>query len=80
MISLSDKSSGASIGTLTESQLQILVDQLEETDLDDQDYFIDRRTIDLIKAIGADYAAVVDVLERAVGDRDAVDIVWSRSL
>jgi hypothetical protein len=79
MISLSDKASGASIGTLTESQLQILVDQLEETDLDDQDYFIDRRTIDMIKTIGADYAALVDVLERAVGDRDAVDIVWSRS-
>jgi hypothetical protein len=79
MISLSDKASGASIGTLTESQLQILVDQLEETDLDDQDYFIDRRTIDMIKTIGADYAAVIDVLERALGDRDAVDIVWSRS-
>ncbi len=50
MISLSDKSSGASVGTMTESQLQILADQLEETDLDDQDYFIappdDRHTQD----------------------------------
>jgi len=79
MISLSDKSSGASVGTMTESQLQILADQLEETDLDDQDYIIDRRTIEMIKTIAADYAAVVDILERALSNREGVAIAWSRS-
>ena len=79
MISLSDESSGAPIGTLTDSQLQILVDQLEETDLDDRDYYIDRPTIDILKAIAADYGAVIELLERALGERDGVDVVWSRS-
>ncbi len=78
MIAVSDKTSGASLGSITESQLQILVDQLEETSLEDQDYYIDRQTIDVIKAVARDYAAVVDMLERALGDRDGVDIVWSR--
>ena len=79
MIDITDKTSGASFGSITESQLQILVDHLEETSLDDQDYYIDRRTIDMIKAVAEDYAAVLAMLERALGDRDGVDIVWSRS-
>ena len=79
MISVSDKASGTDVGTITDAQLQILIDHLEETDLDDQDYFIDRRTIDMIKAVAADYGAVVGMLERALGDRDGVDIVWSRT-
>ena len=79
MISVSDKASGTDVGTITDAQLQILIDHLEETDLDDQDYFIDRRTIDMIKAVAADYEAVVGLLERALGDRDGVDIVWSRT-
>jgi hypothetical protein len=77
VISVSDKASGASLGSITESQLQVLVDHLEETSLDDQDYYIDRRTIDLIKAVAQDYAIVVELLERALGDREGVDIVWS---
>jgi hypothetical protein len=79
MIAVSDKESGASIGSITDAQLQILVDHLEETDLKDQDYYIDRRTINMIKTVAVDYAAVLDMLERAIGDRDAVDIVWARS-
>jgi hypothetical protein len=79
MIAVSDKESGASIGSITDSQLQILVDHLEETDLEDQDYYIDRRTINMIKTVAADYAAVLNMLERALGDRDGVDIVWARS-
>jgi hypothetical protein len=44
MIAVSDKTSGASLGSITESQL----------------------------------ATVLEMLERALGDRDGVDIVWSR--
>jgi hypothetical protein len=78
MIAVSDKTSGASLGSITESQLRILVDHLEETSLDDQDYYIDRRTIDVMKAVALDYATVLEMLERALGDRDGADIVWSR--
>jgi len=79
MISISDKASGAEIAAITEAQLQILVKHLEETDVDDQDYYIDQRTIDLIKAAAADYATVVEMLERALGEGESVDIVWTRS-
>ena len=79
MISITDKGSCVDIGSITEAQLQILVKHLGETDLDDQNYYIDRRTIDMIKAVAADYAAVLEMLERALGDRDGVDIAWTRS-
>jgi len=79
MIAVSDKASGASLGSITESQLQILVDHLEETSLDDQDYFIDRGTIDIIKAVAQDYVVLLEMLDRALGDRDGVDIAWTRS-
>ena len=78
MIAISNKESKESVGSITDSQLQILIDHLEKTDPDDQDYYIDRRTIDLISSAAADYAAVVTMLERALGDRESVDIVWSR--
>ena len=79
MIAVSNKESGESVGSLTDSQLQILINHLVKTDPDDQDYYIDRRTIDLIKAVAADHVSVVEMLERALGDRDGVDIVWTRS-
>ena len=79
MITISNKESNESVGSITDSQLQVLIDHLEKTDPDDQDYYIDRRTIDLIKTAAADYAAVLNILEAALGDREGVDIVWSRS-
>ena len=79
MITVSNKESNESVGSITDSQLQILINHLVKTDPDDQDYYIDRRTIDLIKAVAADHVSVVEMLERALGDRDGVDIVWTRS-
>ncbi len=70
MIAVSNKESGEPVDSITDSQLQILITHLVKTDPDDQDYYIDRRTIDLIKAVAADHASVVEMLERALGDRD----------
>ena len=77
MIELYDNDTGTALGEISEGQLQFLIDQLEETSTADQDYYIDRRTIDMIKAVALDYAAVLELLERALGDREGVDIVWS---
>ena len=79
MIAVSNKESNEPVGSITDSQLQILINHLVKTDHDDQDYYIDRRTIDMIKKVAADYAAVIETLEAALGDREGVDIVWSRS-
>ena len=77
MITLRDKESGNPIGTITEAQLQFLADQLEEEWDEDADYWLDQSTIDLLAERGAD-DALVDLLRRAMGDRDEMEITWSR--
>jgi len=77
MITLRDKESGNPIGTITEAQLQFLADQLEEEWAEDADYWLDQSTIDLLAERGAD-DALVDLLRRAMGDRDEMEITWSR--
>ena len=50
------KEDGSFIGTLSESDLKFLIDQLEEEDESDDDYFIDGSTIDLLTENGASEA------------------------
>jgi hypothetical protein len=69
--------SGASVGEITERQLECLVDTLEEESSTDHDYYIDAATIDVIEQAGAD-ADLVAILRRALGSREGVDISWSR--
>lgn len=47
MIKVSDKDTGAPIGTITEQQLKFLQDQLEEESREDQDYYINENTVDM---------------------------------
>jgi hypothetical protein len=78
MITLKEKDSGRWLGTLTESQLQFLQEQLEEEDQEDQDYWINRATLDLFCDNGAD-PALVEMLDQAMGDREEIEILWARS-
>ncbi|HEY6357649.1 MAG TPA: hypothetical protein VIX35_05370, partial [Vicinamibacterales bacterium] len=77
-ITLTEAGSGELIGRLTESQLQCLVDVLEEESADDRDYYIDTATIDLLASVGAD-ADLVEMLRRALGSRDGVEIAWAKA-
>ncbi len=77
MIKISDKETGAAIGTITEQQLQFLIDQLEEESLTDQDYYINKLTLDMFEERDAD-AQLVAMLRTALGDRVDMEIVWSR--
>jgi hypothetical protein len=47
-----------------------------ETEADD-DYFIDRRTIDLLESAGAD-SGLLRVLRGAVGEKEGVEIHWAK--
>lgn len=78
MIQLHDKETGVFVGTITEAQLQFLIDQLEEESTDDTDYYIDQATLDLFTEAGAD-AALLALLRQALGRRDGMEIVWSRT-
>jgi len=78
MVQLYDKQTGAEVGTLTDDQFQYLVDQLEEESSDDDDYYLNRTTVDLLESGGAD-PELVQVLRNALGDREEMDIRWTRS-
>jgi len=77
MIDLYDIATNQLIGSITEADLQVLVDALEEESLDDHDYYISAATIDVI-ADGRATEHLVKVLRTALGSKDGVDIRWQR--
>jgi hypothetical protein len=76
MVELYDTQSGTLIGTITTAQLRYLIDQLEEEDSEDQDYYIDRATLDWFEEHGADQA-LSTLLREALGTRDGMEIRWT---
>ena len=78
MIQLYEKETGVFVGTITEAQLQFLIDQLEEESADDTDYYIDQATLDLFEEVGAE-ADLLALLRQALGPREGIEIVWSRA-
>lgn len=78
MIHLHDKDTGAWIGTITEDNLQFLIDRLEEESGKDQDYYINETTLDIFEKGGAD-TAFVSLLRSAFNGRTEMEIRWSRT-
>jgi processive 1,2-diacylglycerol beta-glucosyltransferase len=77
MIDIYDNTTSELIGTITEADLKVLQDHLEEESLDDQDYYIDRATIDVI-GDGQATEHLMAVLRKALGDKASIDIRWQR--
>jgi hypothetical protein len=77
MIDLYNVSTNQLIGSITEADLQVLVDALEEESEEDQDYYIDLATIGVI-ADGRATTHLVGLLRGALGSSDGVDIRWER--
>ena len=65
------------VGSITEADLQVLVDALEEESSQDQDYYITAATIDLL-ADGRASDHLVGLLRKAVGSSEGVDVRWER--
>jgi hypothetical protein len=78
MIQVHEKETGVFVGTITDAQLQFLIDQLEEESADDTDYYIDQATLELLEERGAE-TALVALLRQALGTRDGIEIVWSKA-
>ena len=78
MITLRNKDTNDVLGTIAESELQVLADALEEESRDDTDYYINDETIDLLAGRGAS-ESLLALLRRALGDREGVEIQWVRS-
>jgi hypothetical protein len=66
---------GDDIGVISDAQLKFLVEQLEEDHEEDEDYFIDRDTLELMADNGGD-PELLAILEKAIGDDDHMDIAW----
>ena len=78
MVQLYDDQSGDLIGTITEEQLKYLIDQLEEEDSEDRNYYIDRTTLEWFEENAVD-PGMEAMLRQAMGDRSGMDIRWKRA-
>ena len=77
MIDLYDNATNVLIGSITEQDLKVLVDALEEESSEDQDYYIDAATIDVI-ADGRATEHLINLLKKALGSSEGVEIRWQR--
>jgi inactivated superfamily I helicase len=74
---LYNKKTNALLGELSESDVDCLVDVLEEEDSKDVDYFIDLDTVDILEDNGASQQ-LVTMLRAAIGATEGVDIRWEK--
>jgi processive 1,2-diacylglycerol beta-glucosyltransferase len=77
MIELRDKDTGRSLGSISEDQLQFLIDQLEEESAADTDYYINAATLEMFGDNGID-PALLALLRGALGNREDMEIEWVR--
>jgi hypothetical protein len=78
MITLKNKDTQQIIGTLTPTQLQFLMDRLEEESTTDHDYWLNRAELEILKEDGAD-PELLALLEKAMGTGDEVEVEWEIS-
>ena len=77
MPNLYNKNSGALLGVVSDADIQMLVDQLEEEDTKDVDYFVDPDTVDILEDAGAS-GTLVQMLRAAIGSSEGIDIRWGK--
>ncbi len=66
---------GDEIGAIDDKQLAFLVEQLEEENDDDMNYFVDRETLELLSDNGAE-PELLALLEKGMGDDEEMNISW----
>jgi inactivated superfamily I helicase len=72
-----NKTTNGLLGTVSEADIQCLIDVLEEEDSKDVDYFIDLNTVDILEDNGAS-VDLVTFLRAAIGASEGVDIRWEK--
>jgi hypothetical protein len=77
MIDLFNGDTNEMIGSITESELKTLQEALEMESPDDHDYFIDAATIDIL-GDGRATDHLLDLLRKAVGSGDGLEVRWQR--
>jgi len=77
MIDIYNDETNELIGSITEADLKVLADHLEEESSEDQDYYIDAATIDVI-GDGQATEHLLTVLRKALGNAEGVEIRWQK--
>ena len=77
MPKLYNKDTQALLGSISETDVQCLVDVLEEEDSKDVDYFIDGDTVDILEDNGAS-ADLVALLRKAIGAGEGIEVRWEK--
>jgi processive 1,2-diacylglycerol beta-glucosyltransferase len=77
MIDLYNAATNQLLGSITEADLQVLIDALEEESDDDQDYYIDQATIEFL-ADGRPSDHLLGILREALGSNDGMEIRWEK--
>jgi len=77
MINLYDSDANRLLGTVSDADLQALVDALEEESSDDRDYYINAETIDLLAATAS--PQLIDLLRGALGSSEGIEVRWERA-
>jgi hypothetical protein len=77
MIDVYNNDTNELVGTITEADLKVLADHLEEESSEDRDYWIERETLDVI-GDGQATEHLMKVLRKALGDAEGVEIRWQR--
>ena len=77
MIELRDKATNELLGTIDDTELEFLVDTLEEESRSDRDYYVDAATIDMLDDDGAP-ASLTALLRRILGSQEGVELRWVR--
>jgi hypothetical protein len=74
---LYDNKTKALLGEVSESDIECLVDVLEEEDSKDVDYFIDLATVDILEDNGAS-PQLAKMLRNAIGATEGLDVRWEK--
>ena len=77
MIDLYNATTNQLIGSISEADLQVLIDSLEEESSEDKDYYIDEATLDVLVDGGAS-EQLVSLLRSAVTTAGGAEVRWQR--
>ena len=66
------------IGTLTDDELEEIIEALEEESAEDQDYYIDPETIDFMETIEVS-PKIIEMLRTAIAGKEAIEIEWVKA-
>jgi hypothetical protein len=78
MVKLYDKKTGQYLGRIADEDLQFLIDHLEEENLTDTDYYINRATLDLLKKNGMN-EGFAQMIQNAMGGNKDIEIRYERA-